>query len=83
MRYDCGNGIYAAAGAAACAAFRIAADFATDRAARYYSGALTAWRWMVLAVLVLVLLAVMMVVAVVVLVILFPFSYSKPMVKVL
>ena len=57
---------YAAAGAAAYAAFRVAAEFAAIPAVRHYSNALDAYMWLLLAVLVLVPILVMLVVSVVV-----------------
>ena len=50
---------YAAAGAAAYAAFRVAAEFAAILAVRHYSNALDAYMWLLLAVLVLVPILVM------------------------
>ena len=57
---------YVDAGAAAYAAFRVAAEFAASRAVRHYSNALAAYIWLLLAVLVLVPILVMSAVAVVV-----------------
>ena len=65
---------YAAAGAAAYAAFRVAAEFAAILAVRHYSNALDAYMWLLLAVLVLVPILVMLVVAVVVVEIVFLFE---------
>ena len=56
---------YAAAGAAAYAAFRVAAEFAAILVVRHYSNALDPYMWLLLAVLVLVPILVMLVVAMV------------------
>ena len=65
---------YAAAGAAAYAAFRVAAEFSAILAVRHYSNALDPYMWLLLAVLVLVPILVMLVVAMVVVEIIFLFE---------
>ena len=65
---------YAAAGAVAYAAFRVAAEFAAILAVRHYSNALDAYMWLLLAVLVLVPILVMLVVAMVVIEMVFLFE---------